>query len=309
MANRKKNITNQLSERVARNDDIFCSLLFDNNNKSIRVIDFRGGNFQAKHAYLERALLTEGMRKIFTLIERDDMTGWQRMGYLREGTIPGYYKRSDAYIMSRIYDDDWDDQTPTNDLQKRKDYLTDIQVMAEEFSKSKATGLRTVHVSEEEIPQYLKTEWERRQEKLKKSKKTRTAKKQPTPTFQEVPIFNQFSREVEYHYSMCQNKRTKQMNLFGSEYQDCFGNAKLNVFFTPKTKAECMQVRYGLLSFIDWLVNIGAISMFAMVPADDIELNAIYASIDFKNSGWLNRQLMTADGPTDLILWTKKLII
>jgi hypothetical protein len=96
---------------MVRNEDIFCSLLFDSGNRTVRVVDFRGGNFQSKHTYLEHVLMTEGMRKIFTLIERDDMNGWQRVGYSREGSIPGYYKRSDAYIMSKIYDEDYDSES------------------------------------------------------------------------------------------------------------------------------------------------------------------------------------------------------
>ena len=63
MAERKKNNTNQLSQRMVRNNDIFCSLLINQTNKSIRVIDFRGGNFQLKHNYLERILLADGMSR------------------------------------------------------------------------------------------------------------------------------------------------------------------------------------------------------------------------------------------------------
>ena len=39
---------NGLTERMVRNESIFCSLLFDQRNRTLRVIDFRGGNFQSK---------------------------------------------------------------------------------------------------------------------------------------------------------------------------------------------------------------------------------------------------------------------
>ena len=89
METSKKARQNRLVERMVRNESIFCSLLFDRANRTLRVVDFRGGNFQSKHNYLEQVLVSEGMRKIFTLIERDDMNGWQRVGYHREGSIPG----------------------------------------------------------------------------------------------------------------------------------------------------------------------------------------------------------------------------
>ncbi len=317
MAERKKNNTNQLSQRMVRNNDIFCSLLINQTNKSIRVIDFRGGNFQLKHNYLERVLLSDGMRKIFTLIERDDMSGWSRVGYHREGTIPGYYKRSDAYIMARIYDDDWEGIREIEDQPERKNILNDAKILGDELTDLKASGLRAEHVAAEEISGLLKTEFARLAKKAATTKKTKGAKtaggKETKKTsFSQViedPVFPQFSRETDSHFFICSNRRTKQLNLFGAEYQGCFGNAKMDLFFKPKTKADLAIARHGLNSFVDWLEVIGAVAIFSLVRADDLETNALFFSAGFRNSGWMHRQLMTKEGPVDQILWTKKLTV
>jgi len=301
----------RLVERMVRNDDIFCSLLFDPENRTIRVVDFRGGNFQTKHSYLERVLLSEGMRKIFTLIERDDMNGWQRVGYIREGTIPGYYKRSDAYIMSRIYDDDWTTALASEDLPERKALLNDIKNLGKGLAELKGSGVKCEPITEEEALDLAQREVARvnaQIAKAKKRKKDKNAPPLPKPLEKpSIPLFREFSRETESYYFLAINRRTKGMNLLGAEYQDCFGNAKVDILFTPMARADRAIARQGLVSFVDWLAAIGAVAVFSLVQADDVEKNAIYASAGFRNSGWMNRQCIGSDASADQILWTRKL--
>jgi hypothetical protein len=297
-----------------RNDDIFCSLLFDHANGAMRIVDFRGGNFQTKHTFLERVLINEGMRKIFTLIERDDMNGWQRVGYIREGTIPGYYKRSDAYIMSRIYDADWSGVDAVEESPLRKAFLADVKNLSKEFVAAKGSGLKIDQVDEGEALQLVNEELSRQviqERKAAKEAKKGQAQARKSPAVPERqgddPIFPQFSREIESYYVVAQNRRTRQLNLFGAEYQDCFGNAKVDVFFTPATKAERSLALAGMNAFVDWLTEVGAVALFALVPSTNLEISSLFSSAGFRNSGWLSRQLVTADGIVDLVLWTRKL--
>jgi hypothetical protein len=306
---------NQLSERVIRNEDIFCSLLLDYNNRTLRVIDFRGGNFQSKHAYLERVLMTEGMRKIFTLIERDDMNGWQRVGYQREGSIPGYYKRSDAYVMSRIYDADYDfKNAQSEESLENKEFVASAKALGKEFSEQKGSSIRVEQVNEDQAVEIIKEERERLIAKAStaKTSKSKSPKKTNNLDIPEVtdarPIFQQFSRQVEYFYYDVRNKRTKQANLIGAEFQDCFGNTKISVYFSPNSRPERNLVKMGLLTAIDNLVEKGAVSVFSTAKADDLNMNALFASAGFRNTGWLNRQILTENSTVDLVLWTKKLI-
>jgi hypothetical protein len=308
---------NRLIERMVRNDDIFCSLLFDHDNRTLRVVDFRGGNFQTKHAYLEKVLTTESMRKIFTLIERDDMHGWQRVGYQREGGIPGYYKRSDAYIMSKIYDTDYDgSKVMTDESPERKAFLADVKTLAKEIAEGHITGIKGDVVSEAEAYELLLAEQKRMDAKAAAARKAkgqsggaRRPRKgpaaEPGPS---LPLFRQFSREVEYYHFAVQNRRTKQVNVFGAEYQDCFGNAKVDVYFSPQAKPDQLLAREGLNAFVDRLALFGAVTVFALVRQGDLPMNALFMGTGFRNTGWLTRQTATGQGYADQILWTRKLV-
>jgi hypothetical protein len=314
----KKTPSNTLVEQTVRNEDIFCSLLFDEKSSTLRVVDFRGGNLQQKQAYLEKVQAAESIRKIFTLIERDDIHGWQRAGYLREGVIPGYYKRSDAYIMGNIVERGWESSMASEDSEERKDYLNEIRDLAKEYAEIKTTGLKGENVTEEETPEMLRREYERRRAlaatapKAKATKGGKTAKPAAAPAppdFNAFPILMQFSREVEYYHYCCSNKRTGQLNILSAEYQDCFGNAKVSVYFDDlKNKTDLAIAKQGLISFVDWLQEIGAVAIFALVNSDNKEMNALYASVGFKSSGWLNRHLCEDGVVKDQILWTQKLL-
>lgn len=313
-----------LIERVVRNEDIFCSLLFDHTHRTLRVVDFRGGNFQSKHAYLERILMKEGMRKIFTLIERDDMNGWQRVGYSREGAIPGYYKRSDAYIMSKIYDKDYDvSQSQGEELAENKTFLNDVKVVGKKLSEQREPSVKVEQIPENEVRELLTEEIERTDKKGPSAKTTKSSKAPkavkgvkgkktksvpPTPATMEGLVFPQFSREVEHFHFLIQNRRTKQTNVISAEYQDCFGNVKVHFCLTPDSKPEQNLARAGLTVAIDQMAEMGAVSIFATAPVTDEKINAVYASAGFRNTGWMNRQHISDDGATDAVLWTKKLI-
>lgn len=311
-----------LVERIIRNEDIFCSLLFDYTNRTLRVVDFRGGNFQSKHAYLEGVLMKEGMRKIFTLIERDDMNGWQRVGYQREGSIPGYYKRSDAYVMARIYDGDFEPKEPQGEeIPENKNFLNDTKVVGKKLAETKEPNLKVEPLDEEDVQKSIDEEVNRRENKAQKSKASKPPKSAKTKathknTKDSTPvaigsgdlIFPQFSREVEYFHYLIQNRRTKQANFVTTEYQDCFGNAKVHFVFDPENKTEQNLARVGLNAAIDQLVETGAVSIFATVPVGEVRTNEVFASAGFRSTGWLTNQLLTPSGPVDVVLWTKKLI-
>ncbi len=306
-----------LVEKIVRNEDIFCSLLFDLTNRTLRVVDFRGGNFQSKHAYLESILAKEGMRKIFTLIERDDMTGWQRVGYHREGAIPGYYKRSDAYIMSRIYDTDFDQKMSIVDDLSEKNALNDIKMSSKKLSDSKDSNIKVDPISDIEAAQVISSESIRRDSKPSKSNAGKKAAvktvKDPVPSIDEEIkidglVFPQFSREVEYFHFLIENRRTKQCNVLSTEYQDCFGNAKVHFCLPIESKSDQNLAKAGLQQAIEQMFVMGAVSIFATVPVDDTKSNEVFASSSFRNSGRMNRQLLMPGGPLDVVLWTRKLI-
>ncbi len=290
-----------LSERTIRNEEIFCSLLFDSANRTLRVVDFRGGNFQAKHDFLEQVLVSEGIRKVFTLIEQSDMSGWQRVGYSREGSIPGYYKRSDAYVMSKIYDEDYEPSQAKDEEQV--ELLTEIKNQAKTLTGQKLPTVQVLEVIEEGAVEAIQTEAKRLAAKSKSKKSTGEV------DFEDlVPVFHQFSRETEDYHYIIKNNRTKQANIVGAEYQDCFGNCKINFFFDCKSRTDQNLSRAGLEQIAEMLLDKGAVSLFALVPKNNMGQNIVFAACGFRNTGWLINQKLDKKGPTDMILWNRKLI-
>jgi hypothetical protein len=299
---------NRLVERVVRNDDIYCSLLFDHDSRTLRVVDFFGGNFKIKQNYLDQVLIDEGMRKVFTLIELAEVAGWRRIGYLREGTIPGYYKRSDAHIMSRIYDEDWSGSPGREAIDQRSSFLAGVAAGGNELAAQPVGAIESELAESPAARAAIRAELARLRAKSTHNKRAPGKRARPAPVPRGAsPLFRQFNRNTECYYWIAQHRRTKQRNVFGVEYQDCFCNAKINMYFTPDTRTGRTVARKGLGDFVDWLDALGAVAIFALVRADDLEQNTIYAAAGFQNAGWLSRQLLTNGSAVDQVLWTRKL--
>lgn len=291
-----------LVERVVRNDHVYCSLLFDRQSNTLRVVDFFGGNFGIKQRYLESVRSTEGVRKVFTLIEHSEVAGWRQVGFHREGTVPGYYKRSDAHIMSRIYDDGFENGPDKSELKRREELLAQVTAAGEGLAALRPGPIRSELADRSEALAAIKAELTR----LRTKPAAGTAlRPRPAPRGG-APLFGPFGRNAERYYWIADHRRTRERNVYGVEYQGCFGNAKIDMYFTPTTRAGRSLACLGLRDFVDWLVGIGAVAVFALVRADDPAQNAIYAAAGFKNGGWLRRQLVRNGDPVDQVLWTRK---
>ena len=48
--------------------------------------------------FIQSVAKREGVEKVITLVEKDEVSSWTRVGFVREGTIPGFYKRSDGHL-------------------------------------------------------------------------------------------------------------------------------------------------------------------------------------------------------------------
>ena len=105
-----------------RDSQVYICLVVNRRHKSARIVDFLAGNFPAKQAAIYNIAHREGIERVYTLVEREESTGWAKAGYAREGSIPGYYKRSDAHLMGHLIhsppmvDEDGNAVAPTADM-------------------------------------------------------------------------------------------------------------------------------------------------------------------------------------------------
>src|SRR5262245_182833 len=91
-----------VDELLFHNDTVSLCLLVNRRHQTLRVIDFRAGPTLAKRNFVIAAAKREGVEKVFTLVERDEVSTWVRLGFQREGSIPSFYKRSDAWILGAV---------------------------------------------------------------------------------------------------------------------------------------------------------------------------------------------------------------
>ncbi|MEZ4410191.1 MAG: hypothetical protein R3A52_27495 [Polyangiales bacterium] len=94
-----------IDEVHVRREGIHVSLVVNRRQRSARLVDYLAGNFVTKQQHLDAIARREGIERIYTLVEKEESLGWSRVGYAREGTIPSYYKRSDAYLLGRVITD------------------------------------------------------------------------------------------------------------------------------------------------------------------------------------------------------------
>src|ERR1044071_9547988 len=94
-----------VEEKHFRSDNAFLCLLLNRRTKQIRVIDFRAGALPAKRLFIQSVAQREGVEKVIMLVEKDEVSSWTRVGFVREGTVPGFYKRRDGHRVGCVIGD------------------------------------------------------------------------------------------------------------------------------------------------------------------------------------------------------------
>ena len=94
-----------VEELYFRSDSAYLCLILNRRTRSIRVVDFRAGALPAKRLYIQSVATQENVEKVITLVEKDEVSSWTRVGFVREGTIPGFYKRSDGHLCGCVIGD------------------------------------------------------------------------------------------------------------------------------------------------------------------------------------------------------------
>ena len=137
-----------------RSEQVYVCLVVNRRHRSARIVDFLAGNFPQKQAAIQRIASREGIQRVYTLVEREESTGWAKVGYAREGSIPGYYKRSDAYVMGHLIHNpprtnaDGVLLAPVADVNKAEKALNAAKKLKEEISPR---TVKTQMMSEQEI--------------------------------------------------------------------------------------------------------------------------------------------------------------
>ncbi len=271
-----------------RSDSAFLCLLVNHRTKFIRVIDFRAGALPAKRLFLQSVAKREGIEKVITLVEKDEVSSWTRVGFVREGTIPGFYKRSDGHLCGCVIGERTASIEVDDEGQKLAERTINAAKKIAKDIPEKPKGVSVHEVDAEDVDD---------------------ARNQAWASGVAINPFDAFGRDAERFYYECGARRSKP-NHISAEYQDCFGHSLVEILRSPTTDAERTATTAGLRTMCEDLKERGIISAFGFGPSDDVELGAVYTAAGFRKTGLLARAVLVGGQKgvhKDAILWTQKL--
>lgn len=271
----------------------------------MRVIDFRAGPTPAKRMFVLSMAQREGVEKVFTLVERDEVGTWLKLGFAREGNIPGFYKRSDAFLLGCCVADArpqsemriavGNDDEPA-ELEDELPIDTHAHELAERtivIAKKRAKDLAGRPLPTAKIATVSEAD---------ALKAVAGAMK----TSRALTTFEAFGRDVERRF-YCVSARGGYKLYASTESQACFGNAFLELLISPKNDAERLCFVSALRALCERIKLEGVASCFALAPSDDVGLATAFAFNGFRRTGVLQNHVLVGAERKDAIIWSRKL--
>ncbi|MBX3193297.1 MAG: hypothetical protein KF819_40315 [Labilithrix sp.] len=291
-----------VEEMFVQNDAVSLCLLLNRRTKTMRVIDFRAGPSHAKRIFVLKLAKREGIEKVYTLVERDEVGTWVKLGFAKEANIPGFYKRSDAFILGASVDAaalqadlrvpiglEEDEDPPAPEPSAAHDFAEKTLAQAKKQSKDLADrSLPLTKVAVVREGDVRKT--------IDKALKTGRA----------LTAFEAFGRDVERRFFSLTSRGGFEL-VASTESQSCFGNAFVELLTGPKTEAERLATVSALRALCDKLLAEGVVSCFAVGPSDDLALATAFVFNGFRRTGLLLNHVTVGGERKDAIVWSRKL--
>ena len=269
-----------------KSDSAFLCLLLNRRTGFIRVIDFRSGALPAKRLFIQSVAKREGVEKVITLVEKDEVSSWTRVGFVREGTIPGFYKRSDGHLCGCLINERTASLELTNEAVRQADRTV---AHGKKNAKEVPEDLSMVSVSEIDEHPALKA----RDDAWRRNKG--------------LNPFDDFGRDAKRLFVEATAKRGR-TNYLAAEYQDCFGHSLVETLKSPEDDLDVIALTGGLHFLCETLKERGIVSAFGFAPSDDIGLATAYCATGFRKTGLLAGGIKVGNERKDAILWTRKLV-
>jgi hypothetical protein len=296
-----------VEEMFVQNDTVSLCLLLNRRTRTMRVIDFRAGPSHAKRLFVLRLAKREGIEKVYTLVERDEVSTWVKLGFAKEANIAGFYKRSDAFILGCSVDASAaesdlripigleEDDDPTPDAPSAAhDFAEKTLVHAKKHAKELGDGTtRTLPLTKVAPVRETDAVVKKAIEKAVRTGRALTA-------------FEAFGRDVERRFFHLTSRGGFEL-VASTESQSCFGNAFLELLTGPKTEPERLATVAALRTLCDKLLAEGVVSCFAMSASDDVALATAYVFNGFRRTGLLQNHITVGDVRKDAIVWSRKL--
>ena len=300
-------------ELFFQNDAVSLCLLVNRRSRTMRVIDFRAGPATAKRSIVFALARREGVDKGYTLVERDEVATWVKLGFEKEGHIPGFYKRSDAFLLGWLCSDgEGEERDPSSPPVE-----SETRIVAAKAARSPD--------EREDSPDLAHDLAERTLARAKKLTKELTERSVPAAKVSALnsaevrkPVaaalksgraltgFEPFGRDVERRYFSLTARGGFEL-IASTESQACFENAFLEVLQAPKTEPERLATIGALFALCEKLKAEGVVSTFALSPSDDVAFATAFVASGFRRTGLLRSHLVVRGEKKDGIIWTRKL--
>ncbi len=296
-----------VEEVFFQNDAVSLCLMIHRRAKTMRVIDFRAGPSNAKRMFVLALAQREGMEKVYTLVERDEVSTWIKLGFAREGNIPGFYKRSDAFLLGcsvaaaagrphsemRI-------AVHSGEEEETVEEEVPVDARALEFAertivngKKAAKALTGKALPNIKIAEISEADAKKAVTAAVKANKALTG-------------FEPFGRDVERRYYSLTGRGGYEL-ILSTESQACFGNAFVEMLTPPRTDNERLAVIAALRAMCEKMLAEGAVSCFSLAPSDDVPLATAFAFNGFRRTGLLQNHLQVGASRKDAIIWSRRL--
>ncbi|NVB40157.1 hypothetical protein G6O69_20085 [Pseudenhygromyxa sp. WMMC2535] len=268
-----------VEEHYYRRGDIDFCFLLNRSHHNLRVFDYRVGNYQQKRDFFDRIARSEGLRKVFTVVEKQDSKSWRSVGFSREGAIPGYFRTADAYVMSRVYTEDGDP------IQGGAPKLNAPGITAKEPNLTKPRGLNIEIVEDTARLAAIAEE------------------------YGEVALYAPFRRGMFHPDIAVHGRAGKRDYWVGAETDSSFGHAKVDIMTPPRANKEADP---GVLEFLmqgllDELLRRETASVFSLIAADMLPSQQVIANLGFKVTAKLTDHIVREDAYVGGQLWHRRL--
>lgn len=277
-----------LEETLVEQDGVSLCLLINRRARSVRVIDFRSGASKNKKREVMRQAYELGLERVYALVEREEASAWSRVGFKKEGTVPGFYKRGDAYVVGAAVE-------PPEELQesgvhriarRRQPEAADAVYQQARRTSKEWEGLSRPNVK-------IKVASDREFERALGSARGAQA-------------LERFGRDTK-RYQFLASARGWSSICFTVESQECFNNALIQLWSEPRTPRDAQFAGASLEKLCDELLAQEIVGCFAMTPADDVAQASVFLQAGFRRTGLLEQHLLVGNRRVDAFLWSRKL--
>ncbi|WP_394844117.1 hypothetical protein LZC95_44575 [Pendulispora brunnea] len=318
-----------------QNDSVSLCLLVQRRTKTMRVIDFRAGPTPAKRTFVLSLARREGVEKVYTVVERDEVSTWVKLGFTKEGNIPAFYKRSDAFLLgcsveaqarvpaqserriiapaSRAQPSDPGSlarTVPRSSIASRSwldpERLPDDEVDAPVDTSALDFAEKTLLRAKKHVKELA----ERALPAVKLTEIQEAATRKPLAAAlrsgRALTAFEAFGRGVERRYFAATGRAGFEL-LASVESQPCFGNAFVEILSSPRNEGERVATAIALKGLCERLFADGTVGCFALAPSDDAGLATAFVYNGFRRTGVLQNHLVVGRERKDAIVFARKL--